>query len=63
MSHDQQTVLAAYDAAVQKLYATFLDQVIQAGNDTGQQQLAEQHFITGLADARRVRDVAIRLAA
>ncbi len=48
MSHDQQTVLAAYDDAVKKLYATFFDQITSAGGNAAQEQQAEQHFTTGL---------------
>jgi hypothetical protein len=62
MSHDQQTVLAAYDDAVRKLYATFFDQFTSAGGNAAQEQQAEQHFTTGLGIARRVRDRALTLA-
>jgi hypothetical protein len=63
MSHDQQSVLAAYDDAVKKLYATLFDQYIGAGGDAAQEQQAETHFTTGLALARKARDRAIALVA
>jgi hypothetical protein len=63
MNHDQQNILAAYDDAVKKLYATFFDQYIQAGGDPAQEQQAEQHFTTGVEIARRSRDRALALMA
>ncbi len=63
MTHDQQTVLKAYDDAVQKLYATFLDQTIPAGATQAGETEAEQHFGKGLQTARFVRDRALQLTA
>jgi hypothetical protein len=63
MSHDQQTVLSAYDDVVKKLYATLFDSYVTAGGDANEQQQAEQRFSNGLTLARQSRDKAVALTA
>jgi hypothetical protein len=61
MTQDQQNILAAYDDAIKKLYATLFDQYAAAGGDSAQEQLAEQNFKKGVALAQRSRDRAVTL--
>ena len=63
MNHDQQNILAAYDDAIKKLYATLFDEYAQAGGDPAQEQQAERRFTTGVGLARRSRDRAVTLVA
>jgi len=63
MNHDQQNVLAAYDDAIQKLYATLFDQYAQAAGDPAQEQQADQNFKKGVVLAQRSRDRAVALVA
>jgi hypothetical protein len=63
MTDDQQTVRAAYDETVKKLFFSLFDAYAQAGGDAGQEQEADQHFVTGIGSARRARDRALSLAA
>jgi len=61
MNHDQQTILAAYDEAVRKLYATLFEKYVEVGGDATGEQQAEQQFTTGFGLARRARDRALAL--
>jgi phage terminase small subunit len=61
MNHDQQSVLAAYDDTIKKLYCTLFEQYVQAAGDAAQEQQAEQHFKTGVGLAQRTRDRAVAL--
>jgi len=61
MNHDQQNILAAYDEAIKKLYATLFDCFVEAGGDSAQQQQAEQNFTKGVGFAQRARDRAMSL--
>jgi hypothetical protein len=63
MNHDQQTVVAAYDDAIKKLYATLFEKYIEASGDPAQEHQAEQHFTTGVGLAQRARDRAVTLLA
>jgi hypothetical protein len=63
MNHDQQSVLAAYDDAIKKLYATLFDAYAQAAGDPAQEQQADQNFKQGVGFAQRSRDRAVALLA
>jgi hypothetical protein len=63
MNDDQKDVLAAYSDAMKKLYATLVDQYLEASGDPAQEQQAEKHFTIGLGVARRARDRALTLVA
>lgn len=63
MNHDQQNILAAYDDAIKKLYATLFDQYAQAGGDPAEEQQADQNFKKGAGLAQRARDRAVTLVA
>ncbi len=62
MNHDQQIILAAYDDAIKRLYAALFGQYVEAAGDSAQLEQADQHFMAGLALARRARDRAVALA-
>jgi|HubBroStandDraft_6_1064221.scaffolds.fasta_scaffold1421791_2 hypothetical protein len=61
MNHDQQSILAAYDDAIKKLYATLADGYAAAAGDLTQEQAAEQNFKRGVGIAQRARDRALTL--
>jgi hypothetical protein len=61
MDHDQQSILAAYDDEIKKLYATLADGYAAASGDLAQEQEAEQNFKRGVGIARRARDRAVTL--
>jgi hypothetical protein len=63
MTHDQQTVLSAYDDIVKKLFCTLFDAYAQDEGDANQEKLADQRFAVGVAAARRARDRAVGLSA
>jgi hypothetical protein len=63
VTDDQKTIQTAYADALRKLYTELVDQYVQAGGDTAEEQQAEQHFTTGLGLARRSRDRALALVA
>jgi hypothetical protein len=60
---DQTLINSAYEDAIRKLYAQLFDNYAQSGGDPGQEQQAEQNFMTGVALARKSRDRAIVLLA
>ena len=61
LNHDEQTVLAAYDDAIKKLYATLFEQYAEAGGDASQEKQADENFRRGVDLARRTRDRAVAL--
>jgi hypothetical protein len=63
MKTDQQIIQAAYEDAVQKLYATLFDNYVTAAGDAAMIQDADRHFTTGLGFARSSRDRATALVA
>lgn len=63
MDSDKQTISAAYDDMIKKLYWALFDQYAEAAGDATQEQQAEQHFAVGIALARRARDRAFTLSA
>jgi hypothetical protein len=56
---DQGIVKAAYQDAVEKYFAVFLDAVVAAKNDQKQVDVAKQRFKAAVAVARTARDTAI----
>jgi len=61
MNRDQQSLLAAYDDQIKKLYAMLADGYTVAGGDLTQEQAAEQNFKRGVGIAQRARDRAVTL--
>jgi hypothetical protein len=61
MNADQKLIVSAYDDAIKRIYATLVDQYIQAGGVAAQEQEAVKHFATGVAIARTTRDRAVAL--
>jgi hypothetical protein len=63
MTDDQKAIQSAYADALGRLYAAHFEQYVEAGGDTAQEQLADQHFTMGVGLARRSRDRALALVA
>lgn len=61
LNHDQQSIVAAYDDAIKKLYGTLFEQYASAGGDAAQEKLADENFSRGVGLARRSRDRAVAL--
>lgn len=62
MTLDQQSILAAYNDAIKKLFVTLFEQYAEANGDAAQEQQAEQRYAAGIGFARRARDRAVTLA-
>ena len=58
---DQEIIKAAYQDAVEKIFAVFLDSVVAAKDDQKQIDVAKQRFKTAVALARTARDIALSL--
>lgn len=63
MTHDQQTVLAAYDDAIRKAYTALFEAYVVAGGNAAQEQQADQRFTAAVGIARKSRDSALALTA
>ena len=58
---DHDIIKAAYQDAVEKIFAVFLDSVVAAKDDQKQIDVAKQRFKTAVALARTARDIALSL--
>ena len=58
---DQEIIKAAYQDAVEKIFAVFLDSVVAAKNDQTQIDAAKQRFKAAVAPTRTARDTALSL--
>lgn len=51
----------AYEQSIRELYKTFFAAFTSALGDEQQEKAAEEHFQAGIAHAKHVRDLALRL--
>jgi hypothetical protein len=59
MNADQTVIQSAYEDAIKRAYAAFVDGFMQANGDPSKEQQAEQRFMRGVDFARTSRDRAI----